>query len=344
MMNFYLIQPKITKTRYIIFVLKSKLKLVSFICIILAVTGVFGQPFNAPYEIARFQDFLDECKFQAPTSSTAASNSSLTHSTNPYTSSYFYVADVDKMAFNQSGDSNRSELRYENNWDLTQADRSLHARINIVQQTVDCEQVTVIQIHDDANAGSGPNKPLLRIYKHQTKTPINHLWAAYKTDTGGSNTSHIDLGLAPTGYFNCDVRLVNGDMIIDIDGVEKVNVNVSYWTYPSYWKAGVYLQDPGEATAYFDELFTGNGQTLTIENSIIKNTKIYPNPFRGSVNIETKSQIQTIMLYNILGKEVYKTSTVSDFQSFSETLHSGVYILKLMDQQGISITEKLIKN
>jgi len=211
--------------------------------------------FDAPSDIPRFQPFLSECKLQAPTSSTLRDNEALNAGyTHP---DWFRVVDGDKVLFNQSGDSKRTELRYLTNWDLTESDRSLHARIDIAEQT--CDQVTILQIHDDANAGSGPNKPLLRIYKHQAKTPANHLWAAIKTDDGGSNTTHIDLGEDPGGYFNCDIRLVDGNMIIDFQGEEKVNMDVSYWTFPSYWKAGVYLQDEGEATAHFDELFEDDG-------------------------------------------------------------------------------------
>ena len=209
----------------------------------------------APSDIPRFKPFLAECKLQAPTSSTAADINSLnTGYTHP---TYFYVVEGDKILFNQNGDSRRTELRYETNWDLNDNNRSLHGRIDIVDQT--CDQVTVMQIHDDANAGPGPNKPLLRIYKHNAKTPPNHLWAAVKTDEGGINTTHIDLGEDPGGYFNCDIRLVDGNMIIDYEGEEKVNMDVSFWTYPSYWKAGVYLQDDGEATAHFDELFEEDG-------------------------------------------------------------------------------------
>jgi len=209
----------------------------------------------APSDIPRFKPFLAECKLQAPTSSTAADVNSL--NTGYTHDDYFYVVDGDKIRFNQTGDSRRTELRYLSNWDLTEADRSLHGRIDIVEQT--CDQVTVMQIHDDANAGDGPNKPLLRIYKHNAKDPVNHLWAAIKTDDGGSNTTHIDLGEDPGGYFNCDIRLVDGRMIIDFEGEEKVNMDVSFWTYPSYWKAGVYLQDDGEATAHFDDLFEEDG-------------------------------------------------------------------------------------
>jgi len=125
-----------------------------------------------------------------------------------------------------------------------------------------------MQIHDDAGAGSGPNKPLLRIYKHFGRTPTNHIWAAVKTDAGGVATTHYDLGEDPGGYFNCDIRLVNGNMIIDFQGEEKVNVDVSFWTYPSYWKAGVYLQDDGLATAHFDDLFEGDGSPQNYAPSV----------------------------------------------------------------------------
>ncbi|MEL7160918.1 MAG: polysaccharide lyase family 7 protein, partial [Bacteroidota bacterium] len=214
-------------------------------------------------DIPRFQPFLAECKLQAPTSSTLRSQDALDGYAHP---DWFYVVDGDKIRFNQTGDSRRTELRYETNWDLTQADRSMHARLDIVEQT--CQQVTVLQIHDDANAGSGPNKPLLRIYKHQGRIPTNHLWAAIKTDDGGVNTTHVDLGEDPGGYFNCDIRLVDGNMIIDFQGEEKVNTDVSFWTFPSYWKAGVYLQDDGEATAHFDELFAGDGSPQNYAPSV----------------------------------------------------------------------------
>ncbi|TVZ60110.1 putative secreted protein (Por secretion system target) [Flavobacteriaceae bacterium MAR_2010_105] len=249
-----LTQPRLFRSYIKLLRLPSCLKSTLILVLILTSTIGFSQPYNAPYEIPRFQDFIGECKLQAPTSSTAATQSELIAG---YTSSWFYVADGDKVAFNQSGSLNRTELRDLRNWTISQGDRSLHGRIDIVQQT--CDQVTVMQIHDDANAGNGPNKPLLRIYKHQTKSPVNHLWAAVKTDAGGQNTTHIDLGPDPGGYFNCDIKLVGGNMIIDLDGVEKLNMDVSFWTFPSYWKAGVYLQDNGEATAYFDQLFEGTG-------------------------------------------------------------------------------------
>lgn len=240
--------------------------------------------FDAPYDIPRFQDFIGGSKLQAPTSSTAASQSDLI---NGYSDENFYVVDNDRIAFNQSGELMRTELRHLTNWAVSDVDRSLHARLDVVDQT--CDQVTLLQIHDDANAGSGPNKPLLRVYKSLTREPVNHLWAAIKVDNGGENTTHIDLGADPGGFFDCDIKLQNERMTIEIDGVLKADNDVSFWTFPSYWKAGVYLQDEGEATAYFDELeemtITNNSPIVTITSPL--NT----NSFVAGANITIRAEV-----------------------------------------------------
>ena len=234
-----------------------------FISLLLLVTFTsFGQTYNVPYEIPRFKDFLAECKLQSPQSNTEATDTQIIAG---YSSNSFQVADRDKIAFNQTrnaaGTTLRTELRYLTNWYLSEGDRSLYARIKVVEQT--CDQVTVLQIHNDTNVGGGSSAPLLRIYKHQAKIPANHLWAAIKTDETGSNTTHVDLGEGSTGYFEIDIRVVSGRLIIDLDGVKKIDMDISFWVFPSYWKAGVYLQDEGEATAYFDQLYTGNGTDIT---------------------------------------------------------------------------------
>lgn len=297
--------------------------------------------YDAPSDIPRFQAFLAECKLQAPTSSTLRDKEALNDGyTHP---EYFYVVDGDKILFHQSGESMRTELRNETNWDLTQANRSLHARLDIVEQT--CDQVTVLQIHDDANAGTGPNKPLLRIYKHQAKSPANHIWAVIKTDEEGVDNDHIDLGEDPGGYFNCDIRLVDGNMIIDFNGEEKVNMDVSYWTWPSYWKAGVYLQDAGEATAHFDELFEEDGTqqnrvpTVSI-TSPLNNTNFEPES-DITITAEAEDSDGTITKVEFFESSTKLGEVTSAPYSFTWTgAVEGNYTLsaKATDNEGVSRT------
>jgi len=229
---------------------------------------------TAPYSIPKFQAAIAECKLQAPDSGTEATQAELIGG---YCSDWFKVDDTDKMAFYQTGDSQRTELRYLGNWFINAGNRAAHANVNIVSQT--CDQVTFMQIHDDANAGPGPNKPLVRIYRHFTRSPPNHIWAAIKTDSGGSNTEHVDLGPAPTGYFDCDITLIDEDLSVAIDGTTLVTRDVSFWTFPSYWKAGAYLQDAGEATIHFNELTWTDIYALT--TNIVGQGSMGLNPVGG---------------------------------------------------------------
>lgn len=202
----------------------------------------------APYDIPKFQSYLELCKLQSPLSNTEATASSIM---NGYSSASFFVADSDKIAFSQTRDANatkvRSELRYENNWLVENQNRSLHANLDVKIQT--CEQLTLLQIHDDANAGNGPNKPLLRVYSLN-----GGLFAAVKTDSEGVATTHIPMGSLPSGYFDCDISLEDERLLVSVNGSEFVNRDISYWSFPSYWKNGAYLQDTGEALVYFNEL------------------------------------------------------------------------------------------
>lgn len=305
-------------------------------------TPVPPTSYLAPSDIPRFQPFLADCKVQAPTSSTLADNSRLNNSYTHF--QYFQVVDGDKILFNQSGDSKRTELRNETNWNLNDENRSLHGRLDIVQQT--CDQVTVLQIHDDANAGDGPNKPLLRIYKHNAKFPTNHIWAAIKTDDGGSNTTHVDLGEDPGGYFTCDIRLVDGDMIINFEGEEKVNMDVSYWTFPSYWKAGVYLQDNGEATAYFDELFEADGSPQNYTPSVtitdpINGTNFLPgSDITITVDAEDADGTITVVEFFESGVNKIAEDSVAPYSFTLPNVAEGsyAYTAKATDDKGESRT------
>ena len=300
----------------------------------------FAKAQDAPYDIERFQAFLKECKLQAPTSATAATASDII---NGYSSDNFYVVETDRIAFNQTGESMRTELRHETNWLVSDGDRTFEGRMKIVEQT--CDQVTVVQIHDDANAGSGPNKPLLRIYKHLTRTPVNHLWAAVKTDDGGVNTTHMDLGLAPTDYFDWKVSIENENMVIDINGEEKVNVDVSFWTFPSYWKAGVYLQDPGEATVYFDELFR-DGMIVTGLDEFSSSIRVYPNPSADLLTIEAGTDEllkATVTVFDPSGRVLREVEITERNMELQLPKDKGLYLVRIQKEDYVK-TLKVLKN
>lgn len=296
----------------------------------------------APYNISKFQSFISECKLQAPTSATIATAAQLAGG---YASEDFYVVDPDKMAFTQTGASMRTELRHETNWQVQDGDRILQSRVKIYEQT--CDQVTFLQIHDDANAGSGPNKPLLRVYRHLVKTPSDHLWAAIKTDPQGVNTQHYDLGETPADYFDCTVSIESGQLNIYINGQKKATLDVTFWTFPSYWKAGVYLQDEGRATAYFDQLYLENTSEtpLSLSENELASISIYPNPASSSLKMDmhTREYLQsTLTISNSTGKILQKMTVTEPAFELSLPQQRGLYLLSF-EKDGKNKVFKIVK-
>lgn len=283
-----------------------------------------------PYDIVRLQDYLEQCKLQAPGSSTAATSAEIIDG---FSSENFYVAESDKVAFYQSGSLQRTELRFLEDWYVNESNQVFHTNFKIAEQT--CEQLTVIQIHDDANVGDGPNKPLLRVYSHTEKSPANHLWAALKTDAGGSTTEHFDLGEIPSGYFDCDVMIQNGTMTISVNSSEMLVYDVSYWTFPSYWKNGVYLQDEGTATTYFSELTLGTPGEITSNNNALllssEDLNIYLNSAKNNIVIELANVTETT--YNVFKSngQLALSGMINDKVSVidASNLSSGVYLIKV---------------
>ncbi|WP_299118633.1 T9SS type A sorting domain-containing protein [uncultured Winogradskyella sp.] len=85
------------------------------------------------------------------------------------------------------------------------------------------------------------------------------------------------------------------------------------------------------------------GVVLSTEEEQLTQVNIYPNPFTDKVIIKTNKTIQSVLLFDILGKQVYKSSSISDFEDFSSSLKAGVYLLEVSTSNGESVTKKLIK-
>ena len=82
---------------------------------------------------------------------------------------------------------------------------------------------------------------------------------------------------------------------------------------------------------------------LSIQDDIETKVNIHPNPFKDKVSVEFNKPLENILLFDILGKQVYESSSIVDFESFTLTLKSGVYLLKLVTSNGETMTKKLIK-
>ena len=96
------------------------------------------------------------------------------------------------------------------------------------------------------------------------------------------------------------------------------------------------------------------GSTITSGNTCIvlnstdfeagKEIKIYPNPSNGIFNILAQENI-SIELYDVVGKLIMNQKLSIGTNSFDiSNFNTGVYLLKVTNNNGNSETHKLIKN
>lgn len=84
--------------------------------------------------------------------------------------------------------------------------------------------------------------------------------------------------------------------------------------------------------------FTTQGSTLSIQDDVINNTKIFPNPTSNQVTITT--QIEKATVFDITGKIVME-SRENTFNV--ETLQNGIYLLEIITDNGIKVIKRLVK-
>jgi hypothetical protein len=86
----------------------------------------------------------------------------------------------------------------------------------------------------------------------------------------------------------------------------------------------------------------GDTCQLGVSESELNNSiKLYPNPARNIVNIESSLlPVAKVEFYSVLGNKVMETSNVETINI--ENLSSGIYMVKLYTESGASATKKLI--
>lgn len=192
---------------------------------------------------------------------------------------YFYIDNKSGwLTFEMEGDSNRSELRFIENFKSNLIDTQYRLTAEIlpinpaesVANSSDGEEITLLQVHnkgENANTDDSVlSHPLLRVIwdgesRHDDATGLsytNAYWAiiktnaleckdeskpAYSNDCGDSYDFYYlaDFNSEQATAFDIIVR--NEKLIINVDNQLKVDFGISYWSHLySYFKAGAYNQ------------------------------------------------------------------------------------------------------
>ncbi len=85
--------------------------------------------------------------------------------------------------------------------------------------------------------------------------------------------------------------------------------------------------------------------TLSLNDiNVFKNLSVYPNPTNGIIHIKTSNTLKNIQLFSILGKKVFESESSIKSQINLPQVNPGVYLLKLIDVNNKTKTQKLIIN
>ena len=94
--------------------------------------------------------------------------------------------------------------------------------------------------------------------------------------------------------------------------------------------------------------FTYASSTLSAENiSSVENLKIFPNPSNGHVNISNIQNIElkSIEIYSVLWtlvKQIHVRQNSSKLNLDLSQFNKGMYLLKVLNKNGVSHTQKLV--
>ncbi len=95
---------------------------------------------------------------------------------------------------------------------------------------------------------------------------------------------------------------------------------------------------------FLDEIFDSYGQALDFTVNVaalgvnsfdLNSLTVYPNPAKDVLNVQYKSDIQDVKVYNLLGQEVLSQKAgQSDFELNISKLSAGTYVVKLFAEGG----------
>ena len=94
---------------------------------------------------------------------------------------------------------------------------------------------------------------------------------------------------------------------------------------------------------WYDNIYLHKNTVLSNDSFNVTKVKLYPNPTSNILNIEAATNVQNIVIYNVLGQEVMNKQTNGTSVSLDvSSLNSGIYVVKTTID-GNESTTKFIK-
>jgi len=112
----------------------------------------------------------------------------------------------------------------------------------------------------------------------------------------------------------------------------------------------VIIHDADIANQYLQQFasrFSNNGGDLLVSAQVIQipDTKVFPNPSNGTLHLESGVRLKSVELFSLSGEKirVWQLSSIYESTIQLPAKLSGMYLLKVVDEDGASNTYKIVK-
>lgn len=209
---------------------------------------------------------------------------------------------------------------------------------------------------------NGNNSGHVRIYELDT----NNNWQQIGTDIDGEfaeDASGVSVSLSSDGS-----TVAIGAAYNDDNGVDSGHVRIYKVTSGNHWiQLGVDIDGEAAGDQASEVSLSSNGNVIVIGASgnddngnnsgqvrvydlsgatlgtktfTQSDFKLYPNPVKDVLTVETIGNIEKIIVYDLFGKEIMQTTITSINMS---DLAGGMYFVKVQTSSGLTITKQVVK-
>lgn len=128
------------------------------------------------------------------------------------------------------------------------------------------------------------------------------------------------------------------------------NYTTGWITAPNYQSSdnGVtyaVIASSTDPNARYDSVWSLNAECVTaaVSEAVNKNVSFYPNPVKDYLNINSKTAIETVHVYNLAGQKMQISAKVVNGKVDMSKLAPGVYIISTILEGGVNESFKVIK-
>jgi len=168
----------------------------------------------------------------------------------------------------------------------------------------------------------------LKVYNVSGQTPLNLL---AKLEGGTSAPAEIAMQVTNTGVWD--------EYVYDFSSQAAEN----HQRVVLFFNAGA-TNGTNADIYYIDDLRWDNNASLSVDNQILSQVKLYPNPTQGVININSKEIIDSFKITDITGKMVMKNKITGPLNKIDiSILDNGIYFLTIKSDKAQRVI-KILKN